>query len=171
MIKIVEYKNNKKVLVKLIEELQDYLIQMDPLKRLRRLPEYGEIYTDNLLKKIKKHKGIIYIAEIENIPVGMVVGIIEDYTKNDEIESIPSKTARILELIVSEKYRGKNIGSLLMQSIERYFQKQGCDIIRIAVFAPNTKTHSFYQKLNYQDRVIDMVKSFHNNTHEHKNFN
>ena len=46
MAKIVEYKDNKQVLVQLMEELQDYLVQIDPLKRLRRLPEYGEIYTE-----------------------------------------------------------------------------------------------------------------------------
>lgn len=162
MVKIVKYKGNKQVLVQLIEELQDYLVHIDPLKRLRRLPEYGEIYIDNLLKKVKQHQGIIYIAEFENIPVGMIAGIIEDFTKNDEIECIPSKPARILELIVNEKHRGQNIGSLLMQSAEEYFQKRGCDIVRVEVFEPNTKTHNFYLKLNYQDRVIDMVKNIGN---------
>ena len=160
MVKIVEYKDNKQVLVQLMEELQDYLVQIDPLKRLRRLPEYGEIYTDNLLKKVNEHQGVIYIAEFENIPVGMIAGMIEDSAKNEEINCIPSKPARILELIVSEKYRGQNIGSILMQSIEQYFKKHGCDIIRIEVFAPNKNTHNFYQKLNYQDRAIDMVKIF-----------
>jgi len=159
MIKIIEYKENKAILVKLIEELQDYLVQIDPLKRLRRLPEYGEIYIDNLLKKITEGKGIIYIAEFENIPVGMIAGIIEEFTKNDEIECIPSKPARILELIVLEKYRGKNIGSLLMNKIEEYFKIQNCDIVHVEVFEPNKRTHSFYQKLGYNDRVIDMLKN------------
>ncbi|MBU1445704.1 GNAT family N-acetyltransferase [Patescibacteria group bacterium] len=158
MVKIIKYNGDKKVLVNLIEELQDYLVQIDPLKRLRRLSEYGEIYIDNLLKKIEKQHGMIYVAEFENGTVGMIAGVIEEFTKNDEIECIPSKTARILELIVSEKYRGNNIGSLLMNKIEGYFQIQGCDIIRVEVFEPNKKTHNFYQKLGYQDRVIDMVK-------------
>jgi len=159
MVKITEYKNNKKVLVKLIEELQDYLILIDPLKRLRRLPEYGEMYIKNLLQKIKKQNGIIYIAEFENTPVGMIAGIIEEQTKKEKLECIPSKPARILELIVSEKYRGKNIGSLLMETIERHFQKKGCDIIRVEVFEPNKTTHHFYQKFGYHDRAVDMVKN------------
>jgi len=50
MVKIHIYKGDKKVLVKLIEELQDYLVDLDSLKRLRRLPEYGEIYIDKLLE-------------------------------------------------------------------------------------------------------------------------
>lgn len=164
MVKIIEYNGDKTILVQLVEELQDYLVQIDPLKRLRRLPEYGKIYADNLLKKITEKKGIIYMAEFENIPVGMIAGIIEEFTKNDEIECISSKPARILELIVSEKYRGKNIGSLLMNKIEEYFQIQGCDIVRVEVFEPNKKTHNFYQKLGYNDRVIDMVKNFRNIT-------
>ena len=151
-------KNNKKVLVKLIEELQDYLIQIDPLKRLRRLPQYGEMYIKTLLQKIKKQDGIIYIAESENTPVGMIAGIIEEQTEKDKLECMPSKPARILELIVSEKHRGHNIGSLLMTTLEGYFQKKGCDIIRVEVFEPNKTTHHFYQKLNYQDRAVEMVK-------------
>ncbi|MDP4007593.1 MAG: hypothetical protein Q8P68_00190 [Candidatus Peregrinibacteria bacterium] len=41
MIKIVEYQGEKEILVKFMEDLQDYLVQIDPLKRRRRLPQYG----------------------------------------------------------------------------------------------------------------------------------
>ncbi|MDD4352097.1 MAG: GNAT family N-acetyltransferase [Candidatus Gracilibacteria bacterium] len=158
MIEINKYAGNKKVLVKLINELQAYLVKIDPLRRLQKTPAFGTNYTNNLLEKVRKNKGIIYIAEIENIAIGIVAGIIEKPSKEEEIEAIPSKTARVLELIVSEKYRGKNIGQLLMQTIEKYFQQQGCDIIRIEVLEANQKAHNFYQKAGYQDRVIDMIK-------------
>lgn len=159
MIKIVKYKNNKKMLILLIEELQDYLIQIDPLKRLRRLPEYGEAYVDNLLKKIEKNEGVIYIAEFEKNIVGMIAGIIEKEIVGDELGNILSKTARVLELIVSEEFRGKKIGSLLMEELEKHFQQNKCDLVRVEVFEPNKNTHSFYKKCGYTDRVIDMVKS------------
>lgn len=158
MIKIVKYQGNKEILVKFMEDLQDYLVQIDPLKRRRRLPEYGEIYTDNLLKKISENQGIIYIAKLNNIPVGMVAGIIEKYTKHDEIECIPTKQARVIELIVSEKYRGKKIGKLLMDKAEKYFQSQQCDVVFVDVFEPNVIAHDFYKKSGYQDRLITMIK-------------
>ncbi|MCX6739888.1 MAG: GNAT family N-acetyltransferase [Candidatus Parcubacteria bacterium] len=158
MVKIIKFQDEQEVLIKLIEELQDYLIQLDPLKRLHRLPGYGKSYTANLLKKIENQEGIIYIAEIEGTAIGMIAGIIEKQSPGDELECIPSKAGRILELIVSEKLRGQNIGSLLMQTIEKYFLDQSCDIIRVEVFEPNTNTHNFYKKLEYHDRVIDMVK-------------
>ena len=157
-IKVIEYKGDKKVLVKLIEELQDYLVKVDPLKRRIRLPEYGEIYIDNLLKEISENNGIIYIAEFKNTPVGMIAVIIEEFTKNDEIEYISSKPAKVLELIVSEKNRGKNIGKLLMDKMEEYFKTKECDIIQVKVFEPNKDAHGFYKKLGYQDRFIDMIK-------------
>lgn len=158
MIKIIEYNGNKEVLVNLIEELQDYLVQIDPLQRLRRLPEYGDIYINNTLKKIEQNHGIIYIAEFENIPVGIIAGIIEESSEEEKLECIPSKVGIILELIVSEKYRGKNIGSLLMKQMEEYFQIHKCNIISVDIFEPNKKTHNFYQKLGYQDRLITMIK-------------
>lgn len=124
MIIIKKYQNNKNILVEFMEKLQDYLIQIDPLKRLRRLPKYGDFYVNNLLQKIEKNDGIIYIAEFEKKPVGIIAGIFEKQTKDDILECIPSKPARILELIVDEEYRGKNIGSLLMDKIEKYFQNK-----------------------------------------------
>ena len=56
MAEIIPYQDHKEILVQLIEELQDYLIALDPLKRLRRLPEYGEVYVSNLLNKIDKQQ-------------------------------------------------------------------------------------------------------------------
>ena len=110
------------------------------------------------LKEISENNGIIYIAEFKNTPVGMIAGIIEEFTKNDEIEYISSKPAKVLELIVSEKNRGKNIGKLLMDKMEEYFKTKECDIIQVKVFEPNKDAHGFYKKLGYQDRFIDMIK-------------
>ena len=147
------------MLIGFINDLQDYLIKLDPLKRLRRLPEYGEVYTNNLLKKIEKGDGIIYVAKIEGAPVGIIAGILDNWNKDDELEFTPSKPARVLELIVSEESRGKGIGASLMGIIEEHFKNKGCDIIRVEVFEPNKNTHAFYQKCGYEDRMIDLVKS------------
>jgi len=142
----------------LIEELQDYLVQIDPMKRLRRLPGYGENYINDLLKKIKKRGGAIFIAEVENIPLGFVAGVLNVQSKDELLGCVPTKSGRVLELIVSEKQRGKNVGKTLMSKIEEYFQQQGCDIIQVEVFEPNILAHNFYKKLGYYGRVTDMIK-------------
>ena len=135
-------KEDKIQLIGLMETLQDFLVDIDPLHRLRRLPDYGEIYTKSLLTKIRKARGIIYLA----IEGQEVVG------------EYPSNTGRILELVVQEKYRGQDIGLKLMEKMENYFRINGCDVVRVECFVPNTGAHVFYTKLHYHNRMIDMVK-------------
>lgn len=163
---IISIKNysieDKELLIQFIEDLQDYLVQIDPLKRLRRLPLYGQKYIADLLKKIKENNGAIFIARIESVPVGFIAGTIKIQDEENLLECIPTKAGRVQELIVSEKHRGKKIGSQLMQKIEEYFQQQNCTIVRVEVFEPNESAHNFYKKLEYRDRVIDMIKTFNN---------
>lgn len=155
---------DKKILVQLIEELQDYLVLIDPLKRLQRLSLYGENYIEDLLEKIEEKNGAIFISSVKDIPVGFIAGTINIQDQDNLLECIPTKSGRVLELIVSEKHRGKKIGSLLMQKLEEYFQHQNCDIVRVEVFEPNEPAHGFYKKFGYTDRVIDMVKLVHKNS-------
>jgi ribosomal protein S18 acetylase RimI-like enzyme len=145
-------------LVRFMEILQDYIAAIDPLRRLRRLPEYGELYTQALLEKIKDHFGIIYIAKREQQILGCIAGNIEEQTKYERASTIVSRSGRILELVVLEKCRGQGIGLKLMEQMEDYFKLNGCDIVRVEVFVPNISAHEFYNRLQYSDRVHDMVK-------------
>lgn len=158
MIKITKYNGDKKAFVKFLEDLQDYIIQIDPLKRFVRFPDYGKSYAEELITQISKQNGIIYFAEDENIPVGVIVGIIEELTEKDLLECVPSKIGTILQLIVNDEYRGKNVGSLLINSAEEYFQSQKCDVIYAGVLEPNKRAHDFYQKKGYQNRIITLMK-------------
>ena len=45
-----------------------------------------------------------------------------------------------------------------MSKMENYMRKKKCEIIRVEVFEPNKAAHNFYEKLDYKDRVIDMIK-------------
>lgn len=146
-------------LVNCMIQLQDYLISIDPLKLLHRPSEYGKQYTKNLIKKINKSDGIIFLAQHENEIVGCIAGIIEKQSKEDLLELVPKKTGRIIELIVSEKHRDKGIGKELMRLVEDYFRKKKCDFVRVEVFEPNHAAINFYKKLAYNRRVTDMIKS------------
>ncbi len=159
MIKITRYTNEKKgVLIRFLEELQDHIIEVDPLKRFVRLPDYGKRYAEELIEQVGKQNGIIYFAEDKHTPVGVIVGIVEELTENDLQECVPSKLGTILQLIISNKYRGRNIGTLLLNSAEEYFQNQGCDVIYVGVLEPNTRARDFYQKKGFQNRIITLMK-------------
>lgn len=145
-------------LVKLMEELQDFLIKIDPLKRLRKLPRYGQEYSNDLIKKINENNGVVFLAENQNKVIGCVAGIIEKQTKYDLLQCKPTKSGKILELIVTKEYRSQEIGKLLMDKIEKHFKKAKCTLLNTDVFEPNKGAYKFYQKLNYKSRMIYMIK-------------
>ena len=158
-VKFRDYKDSDFNIIKQgIEGLMDHIVKMDPLKRQRRMHAYSKNYTKNLVSKVKKNKGLILIAyEHENI-VGFIAGFIEKQSKENLLECVPTKAGRIDDLFVYPEYRSKNIGRLLMKKIENYFKKNGCDVIKLNVFTPNIRAHEFYKKLNYQDRLVGMIK-------------
>lgn len=158
-IKLRKYKDSDFDMVKRgVEGLADHIISVDPLKRSRRLPKYSKLYVKKLMFKIKKNKGILLIAyENKNI-VGFVAGFIEKQSKESLMECVPTKAGKIEDLFIYPKYRSKNIGRRLMKKIEDYFKSKGCDALRLHVFAPNIRAHDFYKRLNYQDRMIEMIK-------------
>lgn len=156
---IRKYKSSdRKELKKCLEGLCDYLIPLDPLKKIRRLPEWATLYSRSLLEKIKRNDGVIYVAQYNNKIIGIVAGIILKQSKLDQLDFSVTKSGRVLELFIEEKYRNKQIGKKLMDKIEQYFRNAHCDIIRIEVFEPNIGAHRFYKKLGYMDRVIDLIK-------------
>jgi GNAT superfamily N-acetyltransferase len=150
--------SDKRALVRIMEELQDYLVSIDDLKRERRMPEYGENYTERTLQNVAKNNGIIYVAEDRGRIVGLVAGIMPEQTREELLEHVPFKRGVVLELIVDEGYRGKRVGTLLMKKIEEYFKKNGCSVSGVDVFFPNKQAYHLYSKLGYRERDIWMTK-------------
>ena len=145
-------------IIKLAEELQDYLVKIDPLHRLYRLPQYGVLYAEHILTTTKEENGKIFVAEIEDHIFGFIVGCIEKESELDKLGYKSIKTGRVTELIITQKLRGVSAGQALLETIEKYFKLESCDIIRIEVFVPNENALNFYDHLGYHPRVIDMVK-------------
>jgi ribosomal protein S18 acetylase RimI-like enzyme len=147
-------------IVKCMEELQDYLVKIDEMKFTRRMPEYGEHFTEKLLHEVHDKNGRIYVAEDEDKIVGFIAGIVYEWSTEVLLECIPLKSGRILELFVDSKHRRQGIGKMLIRKIEEYFRTSGCDVYRVEVFKPNTEAYQFYQGLGYQDRIVDMTKKW-----------
>jgi hypothetical protein len=55
-VKVREYQeSDRTAFVKLTNELLDYIASVDDLKRIRRMPEFGEFHTRRLLRKVAKN--------------------------------------------------------------------------------------------------------------------
>lgn len=153
------FPRDRDALVQLMIELQDHIASVDPLKRLRTPQDFdAEKYVDHLLVQMKNENGIILIAEEREEPIGFVAGSVPSALDDDNLDHYPAKEGKVNELVVSEKHRGKNVGRALMEELERHFQKNGCEFVRVGCFAPNVGTHAFYEKCGYGDRYIEMLK-------------
>ncbi|MFX0116129.1 MAG: GNAT family N-acetyltransferase [Candidatus Hodarchaeota archaeon] len=129
----------------------------------RRLPAYGEKFTQQLLEAVRKHDGLILVAEHDNRPIGFIAGIIYERTKEELLEATPARSGRVLELFVIQEYRDHKIGMALMERMEDYFRRKKCNVCRVEVFNPNKMAYRFYQALGYQNRMIDLIKVLREN--------
>lgn len=156
---IREYRQeDRPALVLLMEELQDHLVMQDSLHLRRRLPEYGESYTAEMLELVATHEGVIFVAEAEGKVVGCISGTIERSATKDPLEWIPHTTGRIQELHVSDGFRSLGIGGALMEKMEEYFKEHQCNVARTEVLSDNKRAYEFYQRMGYQDRYVDVIK-------------
>jgi ribosomal protein S18 acetylase RimI-like enzyme len=145
-------------LVRCIEQLHDVIIEMDNLRRCRRMQAFGKNYTKRLIGKINRNHGLVLFACDPERIIGCIAGIIEKQSRENLLECVPTKAGRILELFVAEQHRNRGIGKRLMRKMEEYFKQNSCDVIRVDVFGPNKKASKFYRTLDYQNRAVDLIK-------------
>lgn len=144
--------------VRLFEGFQDYLIGLDPLKRLTKIANFGEKVVTATLKEVSQNRGVFYVAVDKEEVLGFAVGIVESPTEEQRLEAHLGVMGRITELYVDIPFRGQGIGKKLTEETERYLKEQGCEYIWVEVFVPNVKAHEFYKSVGYTNRDVDMIK-------------
>lgn len=158
-IQIKEYTSlDQPFLLKTINKLHDFVVDIDPIKRLRKMPGYAEHELQELLRTVEKQNGRIFIATVNAQPAGIVAGFVTEQSQFNLLSVVPTKLGVISDVYVEEKFRGRQIGSKLMNAIETYLKNKGCDSIWITIVAFNTKAHSFYKMHGYEDREIGLLK-------------
>ena len=144
-------------IIKWIETLHDYLVDIDPDKRLRRQPNYGQVFSQELFDFINNGQGKIFIACDNNIPIGFSAGAIDKQSDKNLLEVIPSKLGVVSDIFVVEKYRRQGIGKQLLNKLENYLKDLDCDTLWLNVLDFNP-AHNLYSKLGFRNREIGMMK-------------
>jgi len=150
--------SDRPAVIECMERFGDYFVPLDPMRRTRRMPGYGEWSTDKMLEEVEKNQGVVFVVEDKDGIVGFIAGVMPEQSRESLLECVPSRVGRVIELYLEEEFRGKGIGTRLMGMMEEYFRQHNCDVSKVEVFAPNVKAHDFYGELRYQDRDIDMTK-------------
>ena len=158
-ITIREYREtDKNFLLEATDMLHEYVVALDPIKRLRKMPGYAENTVNDLLTTVAKQEGKIYVAEDGSKAIGFVAGFTMKQSKENLLSVVPSKLGVISDLYIDNDYRGQHIGTKLMQKMEEHLKQTGCDALWIDIVAFNTHAHHFYNKLGYADREIGLIK-------------
>lgn len=156
--KIIEYEDKYIDNVKnLLEELQNYIITIDPYHFNILKKDYKEKIYKKDMEEVKKNKGKIYLAQEDEKIVGLIIGVIREPVKEFDYERLHNM-GEVLELIVTKKVRSKGIGLKLLNKMEEYFKKQDCYTINIDVFGYNDIGKNFYFKNGYHTRMMTVSK-------------
>ncbi|MBI4008700.1 GNAT family N-acetyltransferase [Candidatus Roizmanbacteria bacterium] len=136
---------DKEKVISLIESMQKYAASLDPIKRVRCMPGYGKHTYKEMEESFIKNNGKCFVAELDSHIVGYIWGLIAKQTPQNLLSVIPSKYGVIKDFFVDEKYRNRQIGSLLIKKLESYFKESSCDSVFLQVFAPNKNAYEFYK--------------------------
>jgi ribosomal protein S18 acetylase RimI-like enzyme len=140
----------------LLAELQEHIALLDPLGKIKRRKDFDSVaYVQRMIEQAVIGNGYVTLAEDEGTIVGCIASL---DVPTDPLDYHESKDAKIAELIVSASVRGKGVGSLLMEEIEKRYAEQGYECIRVDCFSPNADAYRFYKKIGYDDRLVTLIK-------------
>ncbi len=111
--------------------------------------EGKKYYTE----KIDATKGICFIAEIENEPLGFIMGEIED----NSYRTI--KVVFVVNLYVKEDFRNQGIGKKLVDVFIDWGKKIGAQKVSVTAYTPNKKAIQFYEREGFQPFNIKLERS------------
>lgn len=73
---------------------------------------------------------------------------------------VTGKLARLLALVVDERYRGRGVGRTLVTAVEDRARAAGCLALEVNSSRHRTRTHEFYQQLGYEDACVAKARFF-----------
>ena len=159
-IEIREYsKKDHEGLVEMATGLIDLMSSIDPHSLFRPKEAFdARQYIEARLQKILDESGNVFVAFVDQKPAGYLMATIEETTGVDALNKFAVKKGVIDALFVSDAFRGQGISSALLEKIEEYFRKSGCDFSGISCLATNEAARNIYVKKGYQERYIDFLK-------------
>lgn len=158
-VKVRDYTTaDRKAVALALESLQDHLVRLDPWHRVAKGRNYGAKAVAHRLREVRRNHGFILVAESHGMPLGVVVGWIRPFTAMDRMEDLPTRQGFIPDLAVLPDWRGKGVGTKLLDAAERRFRQANCDQIGLGVFPPNRGARRLYRRKGYSVRGIWLVK-------------
>lgn len=139
-------------IVDLWEEMMNFHIQKSSIYDIK--PDARQIYEFYLKKTLKSHESTVIICEIENKIVGYLMAEqsqLPPVYKEDTIGTI-------VEICITEKYRGRGIGEKLVEKIEKWFISNDIYTIECVISDFNEISKGFWFKSKYKPYNLVCLK-------------
>lgn len=139
-----------KQIIPIMKQVQDLHVEMRP-----------DIFISKGTKEIKEQainvvKGVertMLVAENDNLEiVGILIYKIKEIDSGTNLKR--AKVLNVSELCVEEKQRGKGIGKLLMQEVEKRKDKLGCSRLELNCWSFNENALKFYEAIGMKAQRI-----------------
>ena len=116
--------------------------------------EYSESLSDDIygmidaeFGKFAEKNGVVCAYETFAFTANednKVVGVIKGHSSYKEVH--------ISDLIILEQYRGKRIGTKLLEAVEKYFENKGFEIITLSTY--EFQASEFYKKYGFEVEFV-----------------
>ena len=139
-------------IVDLWEEMMNFHIQKSSIYDIK--PDARQIYEFYLKKTLKSHESTVIIYEIENKIIGYLMAEqsqLPPVYKEDTIGTI-------VEICITEKYRGRGIGEKLVEKIEKWFISKDIYTVECVISDFNEISKCFWFKNEYKPYNLVCLK-------------
>ena len=106
-------------------------------------------WYSTLRKMLASPEWMFLLAEEGKKKVGLLIVLIRPSLYHG------GNTAAITELIVSEAFKRKGIGALLVEESKRIGRLAGCEVLDVSVEVDNESAIGFYEKLGFKKKHAD----------------
>ncbi|MFW5703969.1 MAG: GNAT family N-acetyltransferase [Patescibacteria group bacterium] len=139
----------------LLVELQQFeqFIDSDRLEGL----EMAKDYLDELLSKTAKQKGKLFVVEIDEGIVGMIVIYIEKNYRTPLVDI--ENYVFISDLILLPEFRQEHIAKDLLEKAHEFAKEHGLKTIMARVFMNHKELQPVYHRHGFKDYEVLVKKS------------
>ena len=128
------------------------------LPEIFRLPQDGLFPSEKLSALLKNPERIVAVAEENEEVVGHIYG---EVIRREESEfRHPETSIYIHQIGVREEYRGRGIGTALINFIEQRARAIGANTVRLDYWAFNERARDFFEARGFSPLQVTMRKAF-----------
>lgn len=141
------------VLLKNWISLMDFNKPFNPAL-FRRKPNALGIYKKYLTKQMRASKARVFVAELDDTIVGHIMAEISDVPPVYRI----NKQVYVVELYVARAFRGKGIGTQLLQEAEKWARQGKVRQFSLTANMKNVRARALYSGFGLKELHVKMVK-------------